>query len=94
MLKTYRGVAVGYYAVNGDLLVTAEHPFLVDGKWVTAERLRVGDRLMDVGGKEAVISSVEYFDRGVRVFNIDVMAPHTFFAGGMLVHKKPPDPQG
>ena len=77
-----------FFSINGKLSVTADHPFFVDGNWVNAEDLRIGDRLVGQDSAEIEIASIEQVNKGVRVYNIDVIAPDTFFANGILVHNK------
>lgn len=86
--RTYRALRVGYYLINGDLGVTGDHPFLCNGNWVLAENLKIGDRLQDRQGQAVEVASLDFVDAGVRVFNLDVISPDTFMAGGFLVHNK------
>lgn len=58
----------------------------------TTEELRPGDELTTECGDHLVISSVDGVSRGVRVYNIAVGGTNTFFANGILVHNKGPDP--
>jgi len=88
--RTYKALRVGYFVLNGELNVTNDHPFYVDGRWVEAEDLKVGDNLTDREGNPIEISSITWVDKGIRVHNIDVLSPDTFFAGGYLVHNKGP----
>lgn len=85
---TYKALRTGFYRINDELSVTGDHPFLVDGEWKKVKDLSVGDSLTDASGEVISIISLEHVDAGVRVFNIDVMAPDAFFAGGFLVHNK------
>ncbi len=43
---------------KGELRVTSEHPFLINGTWVTAKDLKVGDELFTVNGKKARITKI------------------------------------
>ena len=43
----------------GELRVTQEHPFFVDGVWVQASDLQVGDELMTSSGQKVRIISIE-----------------------------------
>jgi hypothetical protein len=64
----------------------------LDSSGVEAKDLEPGDLLRDRLGRSIAIASIEWIDKGVRVQNVDVLSPHTFFAGGYLVHNKDPDP--
>ena len=46
----------------------------------------------DASGDVAVVASIERVNAGVRVYNINVLAPDSFFAGGYLVHNKEDPP--
>ena len=94
VLETYRALAVEYLVINREIAVTGTHPFLVGNDWVEARDIRVGDVLAGSDGTAVLVDSVESIDYGVRVFNITVSGKHTFFADGILVHNKGPDPQG
>ena len=70
MADYYLVLSVGGFSVG----VTPDHPVFVDGEWVLAENLRVGDCV----SSGAVISSIErVFDR-VRTFNLDVESNDNF----------------
>jgi hypothetical protein len=72
--------------------VSFEHPFLVDGKWKTAERLAKGDVLMRANGAGMAIEFVTKItsDDEISVFNITVNDNHTYCVTeqGMVVHNK------
>jgi len=72
---------------------TAEHPFwVVDRGWTKAAHLTSGDRLQTLTGDGVPILEVthEKPSKRVRVYNMTVDAPHTYFVGkaGVLVHNK------
>lgn len=94
ILRSYRALRVGYYVINGDAYVTGDHPFYVDGHWVDAADLSVGDQLLTYADNPIRIDSIEWVNRGVRVYNVDVLSPDTFYAGGFLVHNNGPIPGG
>ena len=94
VVETHRTLAVEYFVMNGEISVTGTHPFLVGGDWIEAQDMRVGDILAGPDGAAVPVNSVESVDYGVRVYNISVSGSHTFFAGGILVHNKGPDPEG
>ena len=79
----------------GELKVTLEHPFFVDGEWIKAEDLKEGDLLTTINGKKARIISIErvHSNKSVSVYNIKVNETETYFVsdeglGGVLVHNK------
>lgn len=67
------------------LRVTPEHPLWVNGEWRPARELRAGDRLRGLAGP-VTVRSIEVEEGARRVLTLRVGAPHTFFAGGVLVH--------
>ena len=77
----------GYLLINGQLRVTRSHPFASKGTWREARALSVGD---EVQGRIAPIrvNSIEFVNKGVRVYNLNVDGSHTFFVDGFLVHNK------
>jgi hypothetical protein len=86
----FRSIELGYYVINGEVRVTGTHPFLTERGWVVASELCVGDRLQGPNGEAVVVESIGNVARAVRAYNITVDGDHTFFAGGLLVHNKPP----
>jgi hypothetical protein len=83
--------------VNGTLVTTPEHPFYVDGRYVKAGELQVGDELtMLDGGTGAVPMATKTIhvqslasESGLdRTYNFEVAGTHNYFAGGVLVHNK------
>jgi hypothetical protein len=74
--------------INGSLKVTANHSFYVQGKWVQAGNLQLGDVLTRTSGSASVeIASIGTFTATVPVvYNIEVEEAHTYFADGLLVH--------
>jgi len=79
----------------GQLKVTMEHPFYVNGEWVPFHELRVGDILRTHDGKKARITSLDYLEveEPVNVYNIEVSFPNDYFAEGILVHNKDVGPE-
>jgi len=51
------------------LKVTSEHPFLLDGNWVKASDLKVGDKLSTIDGKNARITGIKFVPDKVEVYN-------------------------
>lgn len=67
---------------------TAEHPFYVNGKYVNASDLKVGDVCKTVEG-ETTLESIKVNEDSVEVFNLhSVGENHNFYANGILVHNK------
>lgn len=62
-----------YLLINDELCVTPNHPVLVDGDWVFAGDLSVGDRF---GGN--IIKSIERIYKPVPTYNFEVEPYHTY----------------
>jgi intein/homing endonuclease len=86
--ETYKSVGCNYYVINDEIQVTGTHPFFINGEWVEASNLKVGDQLINNTLEPIVIESVDIVNKAVRAYNIEVSNTHTFFAQGVLVHNK------
>ena len=90
--RTYKSLHCSYYVINGKIRVTGTHPFFVDGKWVEASKIEVGDHLTGKDSSLIEVKTIEVIKRGVRAYNIEVADAHTFYVEGVLVHNKGPEP--
>lgn len=72
----------------GRLRVTAEHPVLADGRWTPAGDVREGAVLVTLPTRGDVVAHPASVPGWAEVVDLSVGAPHTFFAGGVLVHNK------
>lgn len=77
---------VGYLIVNDEMKVTPAHRLLVNGKWVEAGNLAVGDQLLDTSGKARPVTSIKRVEDPTVVFNFDVNPYNTYVAHGVVVH--------
>jgi hypothetical protein len=80
--------------VNG-IRVTANHRFYVDGDWIRAGELELGNALLTLGERDLTSSLggtvtsllAEPETPGAEpVYNLEIAAYHDYFAGGVLVH--------
>jgi hypothetical protein len=62
-----------YLVLNNELSVTPNHPFYVDGVWVDAGDLKIGD---NIGGN--IINSIEKVYTRVPTYNFEVKLYHTY----------------
>jgi hypothetical protein len=73
---------------TGELIeATAKHPFYVEGEWIDADSLLVGEKLFDGDGYVS-IKSIEFYEKNLKVYNFTVSDNHNYFVGndGVLVH--------
>jgi hypothetical protein len=77
-----------YLIINNKLKVTPNHLLFVNGKWIKASEVKVGDKLLDNDGKEVNVLSIRTEKGTVRVYNLEVDKEHNYFAENVLVHNK------
>ena len=72
----------------GELRVTQEHPFFVNGEWVTASDLQVGDELITSSGEKVKIISIKDVSSPTEVYNLDSSETDDFVVGvdNIVVH--------
>ncbi len=71
----------------GDLLATGNHPVFADGRFRPAAEVTERSRLLDASLHELALDPAAV-EQPTEVFDLSVSAPHTYFAGGLLVHNK------
>lgn len=78
----------GYLILNGEIRVTPEHILWVNGSWMEAGSIQIGDYLTDAKGQKVLVSSVEWQLGKTKVYNLEIEKYRTFFAGGIWVHNE------
>jgi hypothetical protein len=89
--------------VNDTLVATANHPFYSEGEWVRADALAPGSPLLtafDADPTSAIrleagsgeVRQLSMREGTATTYNFEVAVHHAYFAGGILVHNKPPVP--
>ncbi len=74
---------------GGMLFATPEHPFMVNGGWVSAGELSKGSMVQDFQGGAVVVNQATIKDTAALVYNFEVEGAHTYYVGdGVLVHNK------
>ncbi len=71
------------------LKVTLEHPFYLNGEWIPASELKVGDELFTIDGKKARITGIKevYIPEGIEVYNLEVKGYENYIVeNGVVVH--------
>src|SRR3989344_2931847 len=74
--------------LTGELKVTQEHPFFVNGEWVTASQLSVGDELITSSDEKVKIISIKDVSSPIEVYNLDSSETDDFVVGeeNIVVH--------
>jgi intein/homing endonuclease len=62
-----------YIVINNDLKITPDHPVYINGQWISAENLKIGDLLFK--GK---INSLEKIYEKVPTYNFETEKYHTY----------------
>lgn len=71
----------------GSLRVTGSHPVFADGQWTHASDLTVGAQLLSSDLKPLSVVPTP-LTQPSTVYDLSVTEPHTYFAGGLLLHNK------
>ena len=68
------------FVYAGTLKVTSEHPFLINGEWIPAKELKIGDRLTEINGKIVEITSIKKVvpKEPFLVYNLEAGKYHNF----------------
>ena len=62
-----------YLLINDNIGVTTEHPLFINGKWIRADELKVGDPLA-----QGVVNSIEKVYERVPTYNFETEIYHTY----------------
>lgn len=86
-----------YYIYYNDQMIkaTENHKFYVNGNYVRADNLKIGDKLLSYDKKEYSIKNIEIVGNFTDdVWDIEIKDNHNFFANNILVHNPgiPGDP--
>ena len=96
VLNTYTSQTTALCAIGyGETTIasTLNHPYYVDGEWVEAQYVQVGDKLTLANNDEVVVNSAKTIDcEATNVYNLNVDITHTYYADGVLVHNACTDP--
>jgi len=71
----------------GELLVTGAHPLFADNRFEPAANVAPGSELLTESLTTKLFDPVE-IEMPATVYELTVSEPHTYFAGGVLVHNK------
>lgn len=79
---------------SGEVIeATSGHPFYIEGDWVDAGELKVGDQLLGLDGERITVSTLSQAARETKVYNLTVANSHTYYVGleGVLNHNANPN---
>lgn len=72
----------------GKLRITGNHPVFAGGQWKRADAVRPYDEFVGSNGKRVLAGVPRQLTEAIDVYDLAVDSPHTYFAGGILVHNK------
>lgn len=91
VLHAVRSRAYSTIRFGNSLRTTAEHPIWANGVWKRADEVKTGDTVESNSGP-LKFASIKHLNGAIDVIDLDVDAPHNYFAGGILVHNKSVEP--
>jgi len=86
--KTYKHNVDGYLILNGQLRVTPVHRMFINGKWMVAGEIQIGDFMLDKNNYQIRVFSIEQVKGKFDVYNFETEKYHTYFAGDIYVHNQ------
>ncbi len=78
----------GLFIINKTIETTPEHRFFVNGRWLDAGKIKIGDMLENYQGQKITVSSLEWMLGKAAVYNLEIEKYHTFIADGIYVHNQ------
>ncbi|MFA5021733.1 MAG: polymorphic toxin-type HINT domain-containing protein [Patescibacteria group bacterium] len=88
VLQTFKHRVDQYLLINNELKVTSNHPLYVNGQWLEAGQIKIGDQLLKQDGQLLAVSSVQIKTGDFFVYNLEVDKNHNYFAQKYLAHNK------
>ncbi|EMU1043877.1 HINT domain-containing protein, partial [Neisseria gonorrhoeae] len=67
---------------NQTLISNRIHPFYSDGKWIKAEDLKAGSRLLSESGRTQTVRKTVVKPKPLKAYNLTVADWHTYFVKG------------
>jgi intein/homing endonuclease len=90
VINVRKGSEKQHYIINNKIRVTYEHPFFIkfanQWRYVEAQNLRFGFKILDEQQNEIEITSIELVPGVVETFNLTVKDVHSFIADTFVVH--------
>lgn len=88
VIKTYKHNVDQYLILNGQLRVTPVHRMYINGKWIVAGEIQIGDYMLDKNNNPIRVFSIEQVKGKFDVYNFETEKYHTYFAGDIYVHNQ------
>ncbi len=73
---------------NQTLISNRIHPFYSGGKWIKAEDLKAGSRLLSESGKTQTVRNIVVKPKPLKAYNLTVADWHTYFVKGNQAERK------
>ena len=84
--RTIKHLVGQYLVINNNLRVTPEHNLYVNGRWMTAGDVKLGDSLLNDLDVWVRVTSIEKREGKFQVYNFEVADYKTYFANRFYVH--------
>lgn len=75
-----------YLVINGELRVTPNHLMFINGRWLPAGEVKLGDELYGMNGETIIVTSIQKVFSRCYTYNLEVETYHNYFADNILVH--------
>lgn len=86
--KTFKHIVDQYLILNGQLRVTPVHKMYINGKWIIAGEIQIGDSMIDKDNHSVRVFSIEQVKGTFDVYNLETEKHHTYFARDIYVHNQ------
>lgn len=86
--QLFKQRSAGYLIVNQNLRLTPEHVLWINGQWLSANHIALGDQLWNAEGQLVTVESLEWQHAAGDVYNLETTGNHTFLANGYWVHNQ------
>lgn len=86
--NTFQHQVIEYLTINNSLNITPIHRIFVNNAWITAQEIKIGDKLLSSNGSFIQVDSIKKHTGSFTVYNLTTQKFHTFFADGIYVHNE------
>lgn len=88
VIDIHKEKSTGFFVINQSLEVTSNHILYINGSWQEASTIEIGDSLIDSQNRTVRVNSLEWQNRIIDVYNLEIKDRQTFFAGDVWVHNQ------